>query len=514
MNPTIFNSILNGSLQPKNAQTKIPYSEIAHLLSKNPQTLPEIDQVLAAVLGQLQIVLKNDVQLKNTNDYYTNVDYTPIVLNSIEPEIEFAFPMQDSSFLRFYHFVITTEARRIKLRSLEAVEILKDDICSIEEIKDTLHQLARYAKQIPEYKILIAGTDKNINTIFDILLTQIVKLYFEMTLIFESILKEKEYHSFIDFHSICLNQVPSVESLKAFNKATLIHKAQNQICSVFDKSKTNQLLENLYHSLLQFPSDSKLIAVTVAIENYVFLQQENSTAFNFVQLANSEFSKEKYKEKRQAFSAVLSKITNPREAFTRIEEYIDTLPVLPTIPKEVSRLLDSSIIRQLSKWLSKQQEICENNFAQTFSPTVKNSTNTNNTKPKREQADPQEKQNTARKLLNFLSGYNSKNEKIMSDNDFARLVEYTNAMIQTDVIPENIKPIASTNITNEYLRYTFYMIHKQLYTTRPIRIEWIELLHLVFNQFNGVEIETTRKKFSTKPVHYDKDIIDIQKKIQ
>jgi hypothetical protein len=103
------------------------------------------------------------------------------------------------------------------------------------------------------------------------------------------------------------------------------------------------------------------------------------------------------------------------------------------------------------------------------------------------------------------------NEKIMPDEDFARLTTYICTLIDTETVPPNIQPISQTGTTSEYLRYTFYLIHKELYTTRPIRPEWIDLLHAVFIQFRDVEKATTRKKFSTVPTHYDTDIKEIEK---
>jgi hypothetical protein len=99
----------------------------------------------------------------------------------------------------------------------------------------------------------------------------------------------------------------------------------------------------------------------------------------------------------------------------------------------------------------------------------------------------------------------------MTDNDFARLVQYVENLIDTGNVPTDIKPIYTINISNEYLRYTFYLIHKQLYSTRPIHPEWINLLHAVFSQFENATFETTRKKFSTVPLHYDSDLLIFQK---
>ena len=99
---------------------------------------------------------------------------------------------------KFYYIVITAESQRIKLRLLQSVEILKDDICSKQEVKEVLTLLARYAKNIREHTLP--------NEILDFLLTQIVKLYFEITLMFDVFLSETDYISFVDFYSLRLNR--------------------------------------------------------------------------------------------------------------------------------------------------------------------------------------------------------------------------------------------------------------------------------------------------------------------
>jgi len=134
--------------------------------------------------------------------------------------------------------------------------------------------------------------------------------------------------------------------------------------------------------------------------------------------------------------------------------------------------------------------------------------NTKTTKRKRKKPkiSTRKQKSLVLKLIAFLAGYNRHNKKIMSNDEFERLKFYIFALIDTGKIPEDIQPIAKTGITNEYLRYTFYLIHVELYTSRPIRPEWIDLLHAIFTQFNEVEKETTRKKFSSIPTFYTTDL--------
>ncbi|MDR1371815.1 MAG: hypothetical protein LBJ17_01620 [Dysgonamonadaceae bacterium] len=218
------------------------------------------------------------------------------------------------------------------------------------------------------------------------------------------------------------------------------------------------------------------------------------------------------KDKKQAFNQQLNTISNAREALTEIENVAENLPDFPAITPEVAALLTLSVARQLRSWLAEQKEIYKNNAAQIFVPTIQNE-GTKTTKPRatQQKISTQKQKDIATKRIAFLSGYNRLNAKIMSDDDFYRLTTYICSLIDTGTVPTNIQQISQTNISNEYLRYTFYIIHKELYTTRPIRPEWIDLLHAVFAQFRDVEKETTRKKFSTVPQHYETDIKEIVK---
>lgn len=250
-----------------------------------------------------------------------------------------------------------------------------------------------------------------------------------------------------------------------------------------------------------------------ALENAVFLQAEKFAVPDFAEIVNTGFAKNVLKEKKQALNNRLNTLSNARDALNEIDNATENLPDLLAAPSEVTPLLTSSVARQLQRWLVEQKEIYKNNAAQIFVPTVQNGeTNTTKSKPMQHKINTGNQKSIALKRIAFLSGCNRMNEKIMSDNDFTRLTDYICSLIDTGTLPLDIRPISQTGVSNEYLRYTFYLIHKELYTTRFIRPEWIDLLHAVFTQFREVEKDTTRKKFSTPPFHYDTDIEDIEKR--
>jgi hypothetical protein len=503
MQLTIYNSILHGNLHPQSVQTPDNYSEISHLLDKYPKTLPELESQLSQVLGRnLQVNFNADTPV-NITQFLNSQNYTPVEVDYFPPEITLQLFVPQTPIQRFYHFLITAEAQRIKLRLLQSVEIVKDDICAKQEIKDTLSQLARHAKTIQEHT--------QPNEIFTYLLTQIVKLYFELTLMFDVLLSEKDYISFADFFSLRLNRQADEASVSAYKKALHIHQAQ-RLYNDFDSATAQNLLAQLFADLEKTPTDNTLNAVICALENAVFLQAEKSAMTAFTEIVDNNFAKSLLKDKKQAFNQQLNAISNAREALAEIENALENLPDFPATTPEVAALLTSSVARQLCSWFAEQKEIYKNNASQIFVPTIQND-DTKTTKPKaiQQKTSPQKQKATAQKRIAFLSGYNRKNEKIMSDDDYARLTTYICSLIDAGTVPPNIQPIPQMGVASEYLRYTFYLIHRELYTTHPIRPEWIDLLHTVFTQFKDVETETTRKKFSTKPTHYDTDIRDIEK---
>ncbi|GHV00823.1 hypothetical protein FACS1894159_07420 [Bacteroidia bacterium] len=344
----IYNSILHGSLRPQSVQTPANYSEISYLLNKRPETLPEIETCLQQILGSYLSVNFNEDMPVSINQYFNNQDYTFIEVDYFLPNINLPLLAPQTPIQRFYYFVITTEAERIKLRLLQSIEMLKDDICAKQEIKDTLAQLARHAKTI--------GEQPQSNEIFALLLTQITKLYFEITLIFDVLLTEQDYISFADFYSIRLNRQADETSISAYNAALHIHQAQ-RLYANFDSQAIRNLLPQLYTDLRKLPTDNTLIAVICALENAVYLQSAGTEIPTFAEIANLDFPKSILKARKQAINSQLIALSNPHEALIQIDSIVENLPDFTTIPTEVISLLTSSITRQLFCWLAEQKEI-------------------------------------------------------------------------------------------------------------------------------------------------------------
>ncbi|XWW44468.1 hypothetical protein JYG30_17070 [Fibrella sp. USSR17] len=125
--------------------------------------------------------------------------------------------------------------------------------------------------------------------------------------------------------------------------------------------------------------------------------------------------------------------------------------------------------------------------------------------PVSEPLTTEERKHIIHAVLAPLSGLNPQKNRILLPEDFQRLITYSEQLAMTNSIPEGIKPIGQTGISNEHIRYTFYRLHKRLFGTRRIHTSFITFLHTVFTQFNETATTTTKAKFSAAPKSYATD---------
>lgn len=71
-------------------------------------------------------------------------------------------------------------------------------------------------------------------------------------------------------------------------------------------------------------------------------------------------------------------------------------------------------------------------------------------------------------------------------------------LVAKEDLPDNIKKLESVSISNDLLSFTFWVLHKQLYTTKRIRPYFIQFLKQTFSNFNDKSIESIKKGFGTK----------------
>ena len=492
---------------------EIPYQQLANALSKLPQELTALEKLSITNLSQyVQFDFESERPICLAD--IAPDDYTQIRQLYIPANINLEITQPTNPFSRFYHTIIKAEMARVKLALIKFAEVSKSDIDIRGAVKDTLTQINSYSKAIinqshemtfMSFEPLREVSEQELkqqtidNNIYLVLKQYLIKLYFEIVLMFKSILKENDYQSFDDYIFQCFGNYPTTEQNNAYKYATLIQQAQTAIAENQSQQKNIILLAQLYKAIETSPTAEPLKTVTVALENFVFLQHIQQPVPTFEQLINEHYVKSIFHDTKVNINAQILPLTNPREVQLQLDEIRNELPALPPCTFRLD-----SIPRQLNEWLQKQLQICETNIAQSFIPVATSTKTSTNIKTKQHKTATSQLKTKAHKRLDFLSGCNLHDEKIMSDEDYISLLGYVDEFITNGQIPQNITTI-NTYTTIEYLRYTFYLIYKDLNLKNPTRAEWVDLLHAVFSQFENTEIPTTNKKFSTKPNLYESD---------
>jgi hypothetical protein len=340
------------------------------------------------------------------------------------------------------------------------------------------------------------------NPIFSVLLSQIVKLYFEITLLFDVLLSEKDYISFADFFALRLNRQADEGETAAYQKALHIHHAQ-QLYSNFDSAAASNLLSQLYGDLERTPTDNTL-AVICALENAVFLQHIQALP-PFEQIISPEFATLIIKEQKGILRQRYEREEIALDRANAIDEIITEISV-----KDIFKLKDSRAIAcNLLLFLNTQKEIYLKEPSALFKVVIEKQTTDIKKKPQPTIKPMQIKTKLAiaHKHLAFLNGVNPKNnERYMSENDYTLLVGYVEHLIQNGTIPTITRKIPKCNIPKTWLKYTLYLIHEELYSS--IRDSWIEFMQAAFDEFSPkiVEFSTLKTKFSVFPSGYNQRV--------
>lgn len=111
-------------------------------------------------------------------------------------------------------------------------------------------------------------------------------------------------------------------------------------------------------------------------------------------------------------------------------------------------------------------------------------------------------------IFSYLKGENEKGEKIMADEEYSRLVQMVFHLVEKKEVPPDERPIGNIQITNELLQLTFWVLHKELYTTKEIKGYFIDFLKDKFVAFEKSP-DSLRSRFGRKSKVYPHDFIPI-----
>ncbi|WP_313805755.1 hypothetical protein [Flavobacterium sp.] len=101
-------------------------------------------------------------------------------------------------------------------------------------------------------------------------------------------------------------------------------------------------------------------------------------------------------------------------------------------------------------------------------------------------------------VIGYLKGNNDKRQKIMTDDQFDLMHSCIIFYKENEKMPVSIQKLDPINISKDLLLFTFWVLHKHLYTTKTIRKSFIELIKFTFSDFDDWELTTLKAKFGNK----------------
>lgn len=517
MELTIFNNILFNELRPwqkENCQGNSFSTMVQYLGKADPTNSKDL-------FSRIKTLVKDYPPLLIFNENYLGLTENQL----FRPLYEFQIPAHFNAATEYYAELLKLESARILNNVIAAVNET-DNAIDKHFRANTAWKNLRYVAvmasaeltergltSIPEYKFTSTPTPdesakRNTHFVLYLLKQYSTRLFFEIQILFKDHLQTIESPDHFYLHTL-KQPVPVADPL-TFTPHYYKNQAQ-QIISFqsYNEEATTQLLKEVINNLPISSNDT--INIIGALENFIFVNQFNikSKNGNFESLATPAKSNDLYKKINKP---ILSQIKNKVYGHQRLE-------IIQTKLEELSNLnIDSkttipanklSAPRKLAKWLKQQESIYTTHLDTVFSPEPDPAEELRKTpKPlaKRTKAEINEQKAKATELLNFMSGVNIHNVKIMADKDFARLLRYTHELIEFDKVPPGIIQIPQINISNIMIRYTYYLIHRAIHGTTRIKDVYIDFLHDVFFQFMDVQKSTTKTKFSVKPNYYESDL--------
>ncbi|WP_428231110.1 hypothetical protein [Flavobacterium sp.] len=103
---------------------------------------------------------------------------------------------------------------------------------------------------------------------------------------------------------------------------------------------------------------------------------------------------------------------------------------------------------------------------------------------------------TIHSIFDYMKGNNEKREKILSDEDFQLLIKYTTELIKLESVPQIDKQLYP-KISNDLLRFSFWVLHKELYTTKRIRKYFYDFVKVIFLNFKDSDTSSIESQFGT-----------------
>lgn len=110
-------------------------------------------------------------------------------------------------------------------------------------------------------------------------------------------------------------------------------------------------------------------------------------------------------------------------------------------------------------------------------------------------------------IFDFMSGKNERMEIILSKEDFNNLISYTLHLINEESVPVVHKKLRPHVSSKDIIRFSYWVLHTELYKTSKIRTYFYDFIKDVFENFEDNEITSIKSQFGTKSRVYRHDFI-------
>jgi len=101
-------------------------------------------------------------------------------------------------------------------------------------------------------------------------------------------------------------------------------------------------------------------------------------------------------------------------------------------------------------------------------------------------------------IFDFMKGENERKETILSEEDFNSLIEYTLCLVEEEKVPKISKQLNPNVSSKDIIRFSYWVLHNELYTSSRIRPYFYDFVKKVFENFSKNEISSIESHFGTK----------------
>lgn len=501
----ILSAINNGVLSPHWIRVPAWADAVSSHEGPTPATLPEIEAELKDLL-QSVMALDFDDEPVNTSAYQNAVQYTPITEDHFPVSITFDYPTS-LLFHRSYSAPIRLECARIRAYLLNYAAVVQDDSRTLSEVLDVMDYLIQEAHKAgtilayrthPDLKgnvspnrngLYAKRAEQETETVFYTEIAAEFALYYELSLLFSSILPADKILPLNGFFDRVLLPDEVKDNLrKKYQLATLFHSAQN--CD------TDTLAKNLTAIYKEVTDGGDYADVVTALENRYGLlllgEDLPMETLSDERQMFAKFTELKEKTRQEAES------TNPRELIAALEKAGDGLYFFSD-----NSAAYKSIPRRLLDWIHAEIAAYRKNLTTPLLPQTDTPGRRKITGTKRNQKSIDDIKGEAHALVHYLSGYNCRNERIMSADEYNRFLTILDRFIETKTV-SNDTPVR-VRLSEKCQRFIVHRLGKELKIGK-LDI-WAEFGWATFEDLSHWEkASRLYQKLSVQAHEYDEDI--------